>query len=141
MLAVASLLLLSLLAGCGGNDSGDAAADGEITGITWQWQGSTYNDDTSATPDDPALYTITFGDDGTYQVLADCNTVAGTYELDGSSITITPGAATLAACPPGSLSSEFLIDLEGAAIATVADGDLLVDIQADVGTMRFSPGP
>lgn len=109
--------------------------------MTWQWQGSQYSNDTSATPDDPSKYTITFADDGTYQGMADCNSIRGAYTLDGSSITISPAATTRMACPEGSLGFEFTRDLESAAIVSFPDADLLIDLFADAGTMRFSPAP
>jgi heat shock protein HslJ len=148
---VASLIALILgLSACGGGSStgggtgsapDDTASEGSITGVEWQWQGSAYNDDTKATPDDPAQYTITFADDGTYEGQADCNRINGSYTLDGSSITIEPAAATKSLCPPGSLFDQFVRDLEGVAIVTVRDGALLADIKFDTGTMRFAPAP
>ena len=50
-------------------------------------------------------------------------------------------ATTLIECPPGSLGREFTRDLEAAAIVFFQDGDLLIDLFADAGTMRFSPAP
>lgn len=140
-----AVLPSALLAACGGGDSsgpsGETAAGTSLTGITWQWQGSTYSNDASATPDDTGTYTITFADDGTYLGQADCNSIRGTYTFEDSSITVSPAASTLIGCPPGSLATGFTHDLEGAAIATFPDGDLLIDLFADAGTMRFSPAP
>jgi heat shock protein HslJ len=68
--------------------------------------------------------------------------VRADYEANesDSTLTITPGASTKVACPEDSLDSEFMRDLEGAAIYFFDDaGDLLIDIKFDSGTMRFSP--
>jgi heat shock protein HslJ len=132
-----------VLAACGGGDGGSdgPAAEPSLTGVTWQWQGSQYSNDTNATPEDPSLYTIAFADDGTYSGQADCNSIRGEYTLEDSSITISPGATTLIECPPGSLGMEFTRDLEAAAIVFFQDGDLLIDLFADSGTMRFSQAP
>jgi heat shock protein HslJ len=133
-----------LAAGCGGNESSDSGSDagaGSLTGVTWQWQGSQYSNDTDATPEDPSQYTIAFAEDGTYSGQADCNGIGGEYMLEDSSITISPGPTTLIACPEGSLGSEFARDLEAAAIVFFQEGDLLIDLFADAGTMRFSPAP
>ena len=117
-----------------------AAATGTLQGVVWEWQGSQYNDDTQAVPEDPSRYTIEFADDGTASIKADCNQVMAHYEANDSSLTITPGASTKAACPEDSLDTEFMRDLEGAAIYFFDDaGDLLIDIKFDSGTMRFSP--
>jgi heat shock protein HslJ len=139
-------LLVAVLAACGGSDDSDGAPAGNggsdtLTGVTWQWQGSQYSNDTDATPEDPSKYTIAFAEDGTYQGMADCNGIGGEYTLEDSSITISPGPTTLIACPDGSLGSEFTRDLEAAAIVFFQEGDLLIDLFADAGTMRFSPAP
>ena len=119
-----------------------AAATGTLQGVVWEWQGSQYNDDTEAVPEDPSRYTIEFADDGTASIQADCNQVRADYVAneDDSTLSITPGASTKVACPEDSLDSEFMRDLEGAAIYFFDDaGDLLIDIKFDSGTMRFSP--
>jgi hypothetical protein len=67
--------------------------------------------------------------------------MSGEYTLEDGSITIAPAATTLIECPPGSLGREFTRDLEAAAIVFFQDGDLLIDLFADAGTMRFSPAP
>lgn len=137
-------LLVVLTAGCGGGDSSEAGDDtggGSLTGVTWQWQGSQYSNDTSATPEDPSKYTIEFAEDGTYSGNADCNSIGGEYTLEDSSIAISPGPTTLIGCPEGSLGSEFTRDLEAAAIVFFQEGDLLIDLFADAGTMRFSAAP
>jgi heat shock protein HslJ len=89
-------------------------------------------------PDDPALYTIEFADDGTAAIKANCNQVGAEYEENESALSIVLGPATLAACPPGSLDVEFLRDLEGAAGYLIDEDDLIIDIRFDTGTMRFA---
>jgi hypothetical protein len=73
-------------------------------------------------------------------IKADCNNAKGTYTTDGSKISIVVGPMTLAACPPGSRSDEFIKHLGFAAISFFQDGDLFIDLMADGGTMQFSPG-
>ena len=117
------------------------ATTGTLQGVVWEWQGSQYNDDTEAVPDDPSRYTIEFLDDGTASIKADCNQVRADYVAneDDSTLSITPGPSTKVACPEDSLDSEFMRDLEGAGIYFFDDaGDLLIDIKFDSGTMRFS---
>jgi len=46
---------------------------------------------------------------------------------------------TMAACPEGSLSDDFVQYLGFAAIYFFEEGDLYIDLMADGGTMRFSP--
>ncbi len=89
--------------------------------------------------ENPGNYQLTFHDNGTVDIKADCNTAAGTYTLDGIKISITVGPTTLAACPPGSRSEEFLKYLGSAAIYFYQPGELFFDLMADGGTMRFTP--
>jgi heat shock protein HslJ len=151
------VLVAAVGAACGGGDEEESAAPTDpaapaepagptieappsLQGVVWQWQGSQYSDGSEAVPDDPALYTIEFADDGSASILANCNTVRADYEENDGSLSIVLGASTKVACPEGSLDQEYLRDLEGAAIAfSDGTGDLLIDIKFDSGTMRFSP--
>jgi len=47
-------------------------------------------------------------------------------------------AMTRAMCPPGSLSDQFVKNLNAAGVWFVHDGDLYIDLFADSGTMRFA---
>ena len=89
---------------------------------------------------DPTRYTVLFNTDGSANIKADCNQVNTTYTSDGSSISIAPGASTLAACPEDTLDQLYLGQLAAAAIYTFEGADLLIDLTADTGTMRFTPG-
>jgi heat shock protein HslJ len=92
------------------------------------------------TVSDPTRYTILFNTDGTAAIQADCNQVTAGYTTSGSSISITLGAATLAACPEGSQDQQFTTSLASAAIYFFLEGDLYIDLFADAGTMRFASG-
>ncbi len=108
-----------------------------LTGKTWQWVSTTDPVGVTTVPD-PSSYTILFNEDGSAAIQADCNNVGASYTADGSSISITMGPSTLAACPSESLDQVFLAGLENAAIYFFEEGDLYMDMQADGGTMRFS---
>lgn len=108
-----------------------------LTNTVWQLQQIQYNDGTlvEATPES---YTIEFLEDGRLAIRADCNRALGSFTEDGSSVSITLGPTTLAACPPESIEQEYLRNLQDAAIYFFQDGDLFIDIKYDAGTMRFS---
>lgn len=108
-----------------------------LVGPVWELEQIQYNDDTLLMADPPENYTIEFMEDGTAAIQADCNRGRGDFSTDDSSIDITVGALTRAACPPGSISNEFVQALDGAAIYFFQDGKLFMDIQYDTGTMRF----
>lgn len=110
-----------------------------LTGIPWQWVSTTDPAQGTVATSDPGRYLILFNEDGRANIQADCNTVQATYTTDGSNITITPGASTMAACPPDSLESQFLSQLSSSAIYFIEGGNLYLDLPADSGTMRFAP--
>lgn len=82
-----------------------------LPGPAWLWRGTLITGGTQHVPDDPSKYSLSFSADGTLTVGADCNQASGTFTLDGSKIAISGLNSTLAACPAGSLSAEFIADL------------------------------
>ena len=122
-------------AGAGEAGAGEAPAAG-LTGVTWEWV-SLIDPLGQTLASDPTRYTITFNEDGTANVVADCNTVFASYLTDGANIEIAPGAGTLMACEPGSQDQVFLNSLLSSAAYTVEDGELFIDLQADAGTLMF----
>ncbi len=113
----ASAAALVLLAACaGGTTSG-------LSGPTWRWTTLTENAPFARTDvSDPGRYTLIVREDGTFQAMADCNTVNGTFETSGDEITLSLGASTLVACPEGSRSDEY-IDLLASVSSFNVDGD------------------
>lgn len=108
----------------------------ELTGQVWQWVSLTTPLDETAVAN-PTSYTITFNEDGSANVKADCNVVVASYTRDGSAISITPGITTAAACPEDSLSDQFVANLSAVAVYFFLNGDLYLDLFASSGTMRF----
>jgi heat shock protein HslJ len=119
--------------------TGPEGVDPNLAG-TWQWAAFASPVE-QVTVDAPARYTVSFMEDGTVAVQADCNRATGTYAADGSRIAIELGPTTLAACPPDSLGDEFLRYLAVAAIYFTQDDSLYVDLRMDSGTMQFVPAP
>src|SRR6187431_343842 len=113
---------------------------GTLTGPTWQLaaitgQAPAYQGVVPAA--EQSRYTIAFGDDGSYIAKADCNSVAGTYELDRrDGITITLGPSTLVACPDGSYGNLFAHAL-GTVTTWAIAGDELTLTTADGGRGTF----
>jgi heat shock protein HslJ len=119
----------------GSAESGGADA-GDVIGIVWKWEQLTTPVDVT-TVEDPEKYLVEFRPEGDVAVVADCNNGAGTYTIDGSNITIEIKALTMAACPPGSLSDEFVKNLNAAAIYFIEGDNLFIDLKLDSGTMKF----
>jgi len=122
----------AIAAACSGGSS--------LTGKTWQL--------TAITEKVPAFqgvvpaadqpnYTIEFKSDGTFNAKADCNQLSGTYTSTGSGgLTIVPGPMTLAMCPEGSLSTQYVAALGQAASYAVASGQLTITL-TDGGTLVY----
>lgn len=106
----------------------------------WQWQATQAANGSSEVAADPSRYTITFQSDGTLQIRADCNQVGGTYTVSGSSLTLTIGPSTLAACPPDSQADQFLASLNQVASATLNRPTLELGLSSG-GRMLLTPLP
>jgi heat shock protein HslJ len=125
------------IAGC---QSSYNVTNSDLTGTTWQLQQIQFNDGQLLIADPPENYTAEFTNNGELFVQADCNRAIGQYSVEGDSgITIAMGPTTLAACPPGSISNDYLQALGNGTLFFFQDGDLFIDLKFDSGTMRFSP--
>lgn len=119
-------------------ESSAAASTPQLVGPVWAWGQSEMSDNTFWEPADPASYTVQFSADEWVSIQADCNQVGGSYTVDGSSLAITLGPSTMAACGPGSIADQFLAQLAVAASYYFQEGDLFIDVQDAAGRMRFS---
>ncbi len=111
----------------------------QLVGAIWQWVGG--REPLSSPPfqvPEPQKYTLTFNEDGSLFVQADCNTSRGTYELSGDQLTITLGATTLVACEVDSLSDHFMANLGNAAQAGSGFGNLVIVLADEAGEMYFN---
>lgn len=109
-----------------------------LVGPVWKLQQIQFNDDTLLVPDAPDRYTVEFTGDGRVIVQADCNRGQGGFSTTDNRITIEELATTRAACPPGSLSDDFLRSLANANGFFFQDGSLFIDLAFDSGTMQLS---
>lgn len=130
-------LFIDLMADGGTLEFAPVAAEDSLAGVTWQWD-SFSNPVEQYDVEHPDKYKLFFGDDGSLLIFADCNIVEGKYTLDGQSIKLEPGASTLVACPDGSRGDQFLTYLPSAAVYSLEDGELLINLSADGGTLKFS---
>ncbi len=117
-----------------------AAAEPTLTGTTWQWVQTVTPVETIVAVD-PARYTLTFNEDGTYAMVVDCNSGGGGFTVDGSTVSIGPGMMTLMGCPEDTQDSIFLQQINNAAGFFFQDGYLFIDQAMDSGTMQFRPAP
>ena len=129
---VALAVLALSLGACNGGTTG-------LVGPTWGWTRLTETAPLAHLEvPDPASYTLTFAEDGSFQAVADCNTVAGTYETDGDEITLVPGPSTLVACPEGSLGDRFVSLLHTVSTFAVDGDELTLHLEDAAGEMGFT---
>ena len=113
-----------------------------LVGTTWAWTGLT--SPVLAGPavvPDPARYTLLLDPAGTYEARADCNRLAGRYTLQGASLTLTPGPATLAVCPPPSRSEQYALLLGQVDGYAFEGAELVLTVAGGAGRMTFRAVP
>ena len=136
-----AFLVVATLAGCSPGATPDKATStgpgADLAGTKWMWI-ATQTPVEVIQPLDPGQYTIDFKADGTAQVLAACNRGHGAYAVaEGRRLTVGPLAVTKMMCPPGTLSDEFVKEIENSAGYFFRGDTLCVDQKMDSGTMRL----
>lgn len=111
-----------------------------LGGSSWRLVQIMSMDDNTYKPDDPSRYTLSFGTDGSMNVLADCNQGKGTWVSEsGSRLQFGPIAATMAMCPPESLHDRYLSQFEWVRSYVMKDGHLFLATMADGSIIEFEP--
>ena len=118
----------------------EAAAAGSLAGTSWRLVKIMSMDDTTYTPEDPSLYTLEFGNDGSMRLQADCNRGTGSWSSE------SPGqlqfgviAATQAQCPPSSLHDQYLAQFQWVRSYVTEGGHLFLATMADGSIVEFEP--
>ena len=119
-LTMAATLLISACTSSGGG----------LTGKTWQLTAVTETVPAfqGVVPEaDQSRYTITFNSDGTYNAVADCNNLSGSYTTTGTGgLTIELGPMTMVACPEGSMADMYVAALAASESYAIADSQLTI---------------
>jgi heat shock protein HslJ len=131
--AVVLVVVAAMASGCYVFGNGLTDATWQVTGVWDKVPGI----QTTLPAEDIGRYTIAFAKDGTASIKADCNTVTATYATSpGRSLTIEPGASTMAMCPEGSLDTKFLGLLTATTSYSIIGVKLTMYI-GNEGTMEF----
>ncbi|MEZ4707570.1 MAG: S41 family peptidase [Caldilineaceae bacterium] len=113
-----------------------------LTGATWRWIVEFSPSGQQTAIENPDHYTLTFAEDGSVAIQADCNRASGAYTLgEDNALTITLGPTTLAACPADSRSDAFLAYL-GAATGLSYEGanlELVLNPESGAFLLGFEP--
>jgi len=142
----ALLLVVSLLAGCGGAPrAGDTARSGSasvgaIVGPTWALVEIQSMDGRVYTPGAPDRFTLRLREGGELEIRAHCNRGRGTWRSAGESLLrFGPIATTRAHCGDGSLHDRFLSDLSWVRSYVLRDGRLYLATYADGAILELRP--
>jgi heat shock protein HslJ len=117
-----------------------SVTEGSLDGRVWAWRSTDLVGNERMVPDAPERYTIEFQPDGRVQLRADCNRGGGRYAAGANqSLSMTPAATTKMGCPSGSKGTEFVRQLADVVRYDLVDGDLVLTLKSNAGTMRFTP--
>lgn len=115
----------------------------QLRSTEWQWKElKILGEGGTTTPiPNPASYTALFNEDGSVNFKADCNRAGGSYTIDGYDMSLAMGPMTLAACPPESLSDQYLQNFGGVSGFSIDGKDLQLigTLDDKVFMMRFEP--
>ncbi|OSQ42084.1 S41 family peptidase [Marivita geojedonensis] len=103
----------------------------KLTATPWVWTLAATVDLEEVEIDAPEKYEVTFSDDGTYTLQADCNRVTGNWTLEDAMLTMTPGQATLALCPEPSQGETFARIMASANAIDFNGDDLFIIVEGD----------
>lgn len=140
VLAAATLAL----AAAGG---GSAAAAEPLAGTSWQLtsiESMSPEEQPTITIDDPAKYTVSFGNDGRAAFQLDCNRGSATWEAgpaadDSGALTFGPIALTRMYCPQPSVDTQVAAALDQVRSYLLSDGQLHLSLAVDGGIMHWRP--
>jgi heat shock protein HslJ len=108
-----------------------------LTGETWTWRELRLDDGHTIRIDQPDLYTLRFVSDSGFILRADCNRGGGTYTREENRLGLQVIRVTRAACPPGSLSDDYLRHLSEVYGFRTEGAFLYLLLRLDAGVMAF----
>jgi heat shock protein HslJ len=117
--------------------AGYTAEQATIMEAEWAWCITRHEAQPDIVPPAASRYRIRLSKDGTLQVVADCNRAGGQFRMTGSTLSLRILHSTLAACPPGSLDTVFLQDLQRVSGFFLREGELHLELGGQAGTMQF----
>ncbi len=104
---------------------------------TWEWENSTYNNDTEIKPLVEKKFTLSFKDDKTFSATTDCNNMGGKYTINENQISFTKIFATEMYCE-NSQEADFTKMLsETQSYFFTPEGKLIFEFKFDSGSFIF----
>lgn len=124
-----------------------SATDNPLAGTSWRLVEIQSMDDAAGTvrPEDPSDFTMRLNEDGTVNLVLDCNRANGTWLAEPSAdatngrFEFGPLAATKALCPPPSLDESIAAQARYIRGYLLRDGRLHLSLMADGGIWTWEP--
>lgn len=110
-----------------------------LTGSVWLLEQIQAGGSSTTVVPDPSQYTLTLFDDGTVAATAECNSGAGTYQVDGDALALQVQWSA-GSCPATSLARQYANYLGYANAFQQQDGVLVIFYNQSSGQMRFAAG-
>ncbi|MGI8477186.1 MAG: META domain-containing protein [Thermomicrobiales bacterium] len=108
-------------------------------GSTWRLVVIERSNGKTFRPADQLAYTLRLTEDGRVEAGVDCNTGAGRYTMDGSSLILSPIATTKMAClTDDPVAAAYAMDLGNVTSFVIRNDDLYLATKADGGTLRLA---
>jgi heat shock protein HslJ len=119
----------------------ELALPADVIGATWEWV-SFITPKKQIDVDDPSRYTLELAGDGSAALQVDCNRGVSQYTLDADNrISFGPIGVTMMLCPDDQLGHRFTTELERVNSWFQQDGEFLLELPMDSGTLRFREAP
>jgi heat shock protein HslJ len=118
---------------------GEGSAEAGLTGTAWVWTETLMSDGTTIAPVQADAFRLEFGAGGSVSSTTDCNTNAGSYTVAGNRIEIDMQISTMMACPNDVQEAVYIRDLTTVRSYLLADGNLVLELPLDSGSMIFVP--
>ncbi len=116
----------------------ELVAPAEITGIAWQWTEWTQTSPAAqAAIPDPQNYILTFQEDGTLFVKADCKGGGGTYTAEGMQMTLTLDPMSQQVCSETSQADTFITLLGQVNAFGMQEGKLVLLLAENAGQIAL----
>ena len=157
MLLFLSLAVLAGLAACSGPSAAPTSAPTaqprptqslsanpqsggpELGSAAWKWTQVVTAAGASTAVSNGSQYTLQFdASNGRVALVTPCQSVGGTYTVNGQSLKITLDSMTNAVCPGDTLSGQFIVQVAAVQSYHLDGGDLVLTLGGDGGTLRLA---
>lgn len=110
-----------------------------LEGTSWQLVSIHSVANSKFEPQTPENYLLRFRSGGRLQIEADCNQAGASWQLDGSTLSLTDLVSTRKLCPQPSLFNRYLMNLERVRSITFVNDQLVLQTSSEADRMVFEP--